>query len=316
MDDAQQDDIVPYSVIYHELWERGELSFLLDPLQQQIRSKIMANNSDEICILSSRQIGKSYLACILALEHCIKEPNSIVRIMSPTLKQTADIVNDNLSRIIQTAPANLITRQKSEYRWHVGSSTLRLGSLDRSNVDSNRGGNCSLLVTEEAGFTSSMDFEYAINSVLGPMLIRSGGRAIHISSPSEDSSHYLHEVIASKCELSNSLFRFTIYDSPSITREQISKAAERCGGYESEAFRREYLAEIIRSSQLMVVPEFDERTHVDKFTPPEYYKALVQLDLGGTVDKTAILVCYWDFDRQRLMVLDERLYEPNTPSLS
>jgi hypothetical protein len=64
----------------------------------------------------------------------------------------------------------------------------------------------------------------------------------------------------------------------------------------------------------MVIPEFDEARHVTEYPQPEYYKALVQLDLGGTVDKTAILSCMWDFDRQRLMVWDEALLNPNTPS--
>lgn len=302
----------PKIEIFYELWERAELSWKLDSLQKKIRAQLRLVNSDKACILSARQIGKSFLISTYATEECLRNDNIIVRILSPTLKQTADIVNDNLSRIILDAPFGFIERQKSEYRWRIGNSTLRLGSLERSNVDGNRGGNATLCIFEEGGFVSSEDYRYAVESVIGPQLLRSGGREIHISSPSEDEFHYLHEVIAPQCSASQSLFRYTIYDSPSLDSVQIQKAIDRCGGSHTEAFRREYLAEIIRSGQLMVVPEFDEKQYVREFALPEYYKAIVQWDLGGTVDKTAQLAVVWDFDNQRMLVWDENLFEPNT----
>ena len=309
----EDEDIVPYSEIKRELWDRGDLSYLLDSLQLSIRSKIYGTTYDKVCILSSRQIGKSYLACVIAIEFCIQNPGTIVRILSATLKQVSDIVNDNLSKIMLDAPEGMITRQKSDYRWVFSNgSSLRLGSLERSNVDNNRGGNAALLLYEECGFISSDDFIYAIDSVLGPQLLRSGGREIHISTPSEDQFHYLHEVIKPQCELSGTFFRFTVDDSPSLSAEQIRKAEERCGGRATEAFRREYLAEVIRGSSLMVIPEFDETLHVREFTLPPHYKACIAIDLGGSMDMNAVLSLAWDFKAQKLLVWDGRLLPRNT----
>lgn len=295
-------------------WHRGELDYKLDDLQKKILKTYYANECKSYCILSSRQIGKSYLSVVLAIEHCIRYPNSIVRILAATLKQVSDIVNDNLQPIIADAPEGLIERSKSEYRWRISTSTLRLGTLDRAHVDNNRGGNASLIITEEAGFVGSDDFKYAVNSVLSPQLLRSNGKEIHISSPSEDEYHYLHENIAAKCEEIGTLFRYTVYDSPTLTPKQIEEAARRCGGYDSEAFRREYMAEVIRSKSLMVIPEFDESFHVKPFDLPNFYKAIIAGDYGGSVDCTAGLSVVHDFRRDILLIWNEFFFTPNTPT--
>ena len=312
--EAEDDPLIPMSRIYAELWRRGELSYKLDKLQKQIRAVIYESKSDKYLILSSRQIGKSYLACIIGLEFCIRNPNSIVRIVAPTLKQAHDIAQDNLAAIIQDAPPGLVQRHKSEMRWLVGSSSLRLGAFERSHVDSNRGVNASLIITEEAGFVDSENFKYAMESVLGPQLIRSGGTELHISSPSEDEFHYLHTDILPRCELHGTSFRYTVYDSPSITPKQIDQAAERCGGVETESFRREYMAEIIRSKSLMVIPEYDDSQHVAEFELPRHYYSAVGVDFGGSQDKSAGCIVAYDFKLDRLLVAMDFMCDSNTRS--
>lgn len=306
------DQTVPITTVTDELWARGDLSYKLDSLQQSIRHKINTTYTDKVCILSSRQIGKSYLACVVAIEFCIKNPGTTVRILSPTIKQVSDIVNDNLAKIVLDAPEGFVQRQKTEYRWQIGASTLRLGSLERSHVDSNRGGNCSVAFFEECGFLDSEDFRYAINDVIGPQLLRASGREIHISTPSLDEFHILHTDIATKCQLDGTFFKHTVYDSPSIGPEQIQKAIDRCGGENTEAFRREYLAEIIRSSTLMVVPEFNEAEHVREFDLPEHYNPLLSMDMGGTRDKTGVVTAVYDFRNGKTLVFNEHMWPANT----
>jgi hypothetical protein len=303
-----------YQGVRHFLWRDGDLAWKLDTLQIQIKETIDKSQAKSICILSSRRLGKSYLAVVIALEYCIRHPGSIVRILAPTLKQVSDIVQDNLAPISLDAPPDFITRSKSEYRWTVGSSTIRLGALERAHVDNNRGGNADLVIYEEGGFVNSEDYRYACESVIGPQLIRTSGREIHISSPSEDEHHHLHDSVAVRCEATGTLFKYTIYDSPSITPEQIQEAALRCGGYESEAWKREYLAQIIRSRTLMVVPEFDETRHVSEFSLPEHYEAVLSIDLGGIKDKHAGSTIIWDFEHARLLVWEDFLLDPNTPT--
>lgn len=295
-------------------WYIADLEYKLDDLQHRIKRTIDASSDPLVCVLSSRQIGKSYLLLLIAIEYCLLHPGVIVRILAATIKQVADIVQDNMAPLTADAPAGLIERYKSDYRWRIGQSSLRIGSLERSHVDNNRGGNASLIIYEEGGFVNSDDYRYAVQSVIGPQLIRSNGREIHITSPSEDEGHYIHTDIVPRAESLGTLFRYTIYDSPSITESQIAAAAARCGGYESEAWKREYLAEIVRSQTLMVIPEFSEANHVKAFELPEYYKALLSIDLGGIKDKTgSVLVCY-DFEHDKLLVVDEFMCPQNTPT--
>src|SRR5437868_3927517 len=102
-----QNDL-PINEATNALWREGELSWKLDHLQRSIRHNILSNESEKVLILSSRQIGKSFVSVVMALEFCIKNPGCIVRIMAPTLKQVSDIVNDNLTPICFDAPRGLV----------------------------------------------------------------------------------------------------------------------------------------------------------------------------------------------------------------
>ncbi len=300
--------------IRHYLWRRGDLSWKLHATQKKIHEVVASSSSDEVLVFSSRQLGKSYWAAIYALEYCIKHPNSIVRILAATLKQIQDIVNDNINPICQDAPHGLIERQKSSYRWQVGSSSLRIGPLERAYVDYNRGGNAALVICEEGGFVKSEDYDYAVKSVIGPQLLRSGGKLIHVTTPSKDPLHVIHTETLPKAALHDALFRYTIYDNPQISTEQIEKAKELCGGAHTEAWRREYLAEVVRDPASTIVPTFDESRHVRDFKTPSTARYYMAIDWGGVRDKTVGLIYGYDFQRDRVLFLDEFVVEPNTPT--
>lgn len=312
-------EITPWSEIYFELWRRGELSYKLDSLQKQIKNKVENQTGDCHAFICSRQIGKSWTADVIALELAIKaaliNKGILVRILAPTLKQVYDIVRDNLAKICADAPPGLVVPAKSDLRWLVGGkSQLRIGALERAHVDSNRGGNADIVIYEEGGFVSSDEYQHAVESVIGPQLLRSGGPEYHISSISEDENHYLHNIIIPRCEQLSTLSSYTIYDSPSLTSEQIQKAVDRCGGVNSEAFQREYMNKIIRSRSLMVMPEFDVELHVGEFGIPRHYYSVIATDSGGSKDKSAGCIAIIDFKHDKLLICEDYMLDPNTPS--
>lgn len=305
--------------IRHYLWSIGELSYKLDSLQEQIKNKVETVPGDCHAFICSRQIGKSWTVDVIALELAIKaalkNKGILVRILAPTLKQVYDIVRDNLAKICADAPPGLIVPAKSDLRWLIGGkSQLRIGALERAHVDSNRGGNADIVIYEEGGFVSSDEYQHAVESVIGPQLLRSGGPEYHISSISEDENHYLHNVIMPRCDSLGTLSSYTIYDSPSLTPEQVDKAIARCGGIESEAFQREYLNKIIRSRSLMVIPEFDSAIHVGDFEIPRHYYTTIATDTGGSKDKSAGCVLISDFRNDRVLVVEDFMLDANTPS--
>jgi len=89
--DPNPNNIDP-NVAYRELWRRAQLSFLLDDCQKQLYDEFYASKFKISTWLLSRRQGKTYLLCILALEQCIKQSNSIVKFVSPTKMQVSQNV--------------------------------------------------------------------------------------------------------------------------------------------------------------------------------------------------------------------------------
>ena len=301
--------------ILHNKWLEADLSYKLHSGQIKLWNKSISLKRagvQEIYLNIARQFGKSYFSCVYAIAYCLKYPNSIVRIAAPTLKQAQDIVQDNLDHIIADAPIGLIKQDKSGYRWKIGSSSLRLGVLERAHVDSLRGGNAKLIILEEGGFVKSDDYQYAMQSVVAPQLLRSSGQLIHISTPSEDPNHYLHTVVAGKTQESNSYFCYNVYDNPQLSEEQIAKAILMVGGEQSIAWQREYLCQIVREGGRICIPNFNYELHVSDNSHVEHANWISSIDFGGVKDKTVALFGYYDFPSTSITVYDECVFNNNT----
>lgn len=318
MERMEEDPLV--SDMVHNLFRRGDLKFLLHDAQLKIRNSVYSSNEKEILVLCSRQFGKSFLILCVAIEYCVQNPGTIVRIFSNTETQVLDIINDNLRIIEQLAPPGFINRKKSDKRWFIGGtgtnsddpsklSQIRIGPLARAHVDGKRGGNASLIILEEGGFTNSEDYKSAIGSVIGPQLLRSRGKLVHVTTASEDPDHYVHSIVAPKCAVNNSLYNFTIYDNPQLTPDQIEEAKNRC--VSEEQWRREYMCEVVRSTTSTIVPEFIPDI-IKEFELPKYAHYGVSIDFGGTVDKHALLLYYYDFEQAKIRFFNERFLPKNS----
>lgn len=294
----------------HQMFYRGDLSFLLHDGQLKMRDVVKGSNADECLVFCSRQIGKSFFVITECLEHTITK-RTLARVFSHTIDQIDDIVSDNLSIIQQLAPPGLIQRKKSDKRWRIANTELRLGPLAKAHVDGKRGGNAGIIILEEGGFTASDEYQAAIGSVINPQLLRSGGKLVHVSTPSKNANHYLHHSVLPKCEANGALARLDIYENPQLTPAQIEKAKKRCTT--PQEWEREYLVKIVRDEISSVVPEFDDR-HVFAMSAPAYTHWLTALDFGGVRDKHALLLCFYDFERAKFCVWDERFLPINTPT--
>lgn len=307
-----------YRKMVHKLFVQGELSFLLHDTQLKIRDTIIRTEEKEILILCSRQLGKSFGTLVVAIEFAQKNPGSIVRIFADTETQVADIINDNLIVIEQLAPPGFIDRRKSDKRWIIGGpatkknqklSQIRIGPLAKAHVDGKRGGNASLVILEEGGFVNSDDYKSAIGSVIAPQLLRSRGKLIHVTTSSEDPDHYIHSSVTAKCETKGTLSKYTIYDNPQLSPDQIQEAHDRC--ISEDQWKREYLCEPVRNSETTVVPEFEESVIVARELP-SHTNFQTAIDFGGTLDKHGVLLTYYDFEIAKFRVWDEILFDRNT----
>jgi hypothetical protein len=341
---------IDIKTVLNFLWHEGDLKYKLDPLQLHILNTIL-NKMDiakKICVLSSRQIGKSYGVVVLALVCMIKYPGLICRIIAPTKQGCNEIVEDNLNVIISDSPTGFITAFPSKHRWNLfNGSSLRIGALEKQYVNKNRGGNAGLIIYEECGFVSADDFRYGVNSVLSPQLMRSKGHEVFITSPSEEPDHPVHTEIAPICDLLGTLFNYMVFQSPTISVDAIVEAAERSGtlfskeqvrdivaigknkGNQfnhndvhdycrnagvvlSDHFRRELMAEVIRPTSLMVIPHWYPQKAILKFEPSIPGNWQVCVDWGGVRDKTVAYIMGYIFPTDEDVVIDERVFEPNT----
>ena len=300
--------------IYKKI-RRGDLTFMMHDGQIKILKTIGENPSRrEFLVLCSRQLGKSFSSLLIAIMHCAKpygKKKPMVRIFCETEKQVKEIVEDNMSIIQMILPPDFITHTKSERRFKVGYGEIRIGLLAGARVDGKRGGNATLIITEECAFSPSETFKYAIDSVIGPQLLRSGGKLIHITTSSKDEIHHIHEVIQPRCEDWGTLVNLTIYDNPQLKDKQIIEAFETCFDGTTETWEREYLCRVIRSSTLTVVPEFDDAV-VNRSEVPQYAFWQSVIDFGGTRDKHGIVIGYHDFLRKKDVVCGEALLDFNT----
>jgi len=309
------------------LWLMGNLSFKLHSGQLEIYNEIykhMETGQKEFALRISRQYGKSYLTVILALEACIKYPNSIIRILGPTLDSVSKIVDDNLQPIIADAPAGLITRHRSDKRYNFpNGSSLRIGTLERAHIDATaRGGNANMVLLEEcAASVKSEDLKYAIQSVVNPQLLRSsklkhGGILAYITTPADSPEHYFHTEIEPKLMSVGAYWCRTVYDNPQLTPEQIQLAMVRCGGEQSESWKREYLCQMFRSDSVVIIPEFSNINHVSgTITLPKARNMQTVIDFGGSRDATAALFGCYDYNNKKIIVWDEVFTRSQTPTV-
>jgi hypothetical protein len=127
----------------------------------------------------------------------------------------------------------------------------------------------------------------------------------------------LHTVIAPKTQNTSTYFKYTIYDNPRLTEKQIEKAATLVGGKNSEAWKTEYLCEVIRETDIVCIPEYSDSLAVNfalETSSFEFHNYLVAIDVGGVRDKTVGLLLSFDVKAKTYYVHDERVFNRNTDS--
>ena len=298
----------------HSLWQRGLLRYKLWDQQLPIYNayRQLPPTVTEAVFLCARQFGKSHLGIILALEDCIRHPNTCTLIIGPDIKQTIGIVTPRLRDIARDAPPGLIQQQKSESKWIVGDSELVIGGMDISS-SSQRGKALQAVFVEEIVDSNPDKYVESLRGDIGPALTHSkGGRITFLTTLPKIPDHpFLLETVPN-AELSNAFFKFTIYDNKQLDAEQFARCVKLAGGINSVDFRREYLCEVVRDGSLVLVPEFEESLHVGTCVEPECAIYWIGGDTGGVRDKHVFHLFTYDFLAAKTVVLDERAFPADT----
>lgn len=295
---------------YKELWRRGSLIWKLDTVQKELYNAFYTSTYKISTWLLSRRQGKTYTLCILALEQCIKKPNSIVKFVAPTQKQIKTVVRPIFRQILQDCPEEISPefRPSDNIYYFPNGSEIQLAGSDGGHADNLRGTDSDLFFIDEAGTCSDLD--NIIKSILLPTTLITKGRGILASTPPKLSEHDFLSYIE-EAQSKGSLIKKTINDNPRITEQQKLDLIEELGGIESEETRRELFCEIIKNARTSVIPEFDEKLEkkiVKEWPKPPFLDCYESMDIGGK-DWTAVLYAYYDFRAAKIIIEDETILD-------
>lgn len=297
------------------LWHRGVLTWKLHDAQKKMLAAYIAHN-DPITVFScARRFGKTTLLVILAIETCLKKPNAIVKFVCPKKNQVKTNIHPIMMDIIKDCPAELKPEFKTnEYIYQFpNGSQIHLSGTDNGHHETLRGSRSDLWIVDEAGFCDEL--KYVVNTILAPTTDTTGGRGIISSTPSKEGDHeFISEFYRPYLE-SGRLIRYTVHDNPLLSRAKIREIIDRYARKEKDPeFRREYLVEIVSTSDLSVIPEFTEDLEAKiccEVDRPPFYDTYVSMDIGGK-DMTALIFGYYDFRNARLVIEDELVFHKQT----
>lgn len=266
-------------------------------------------------VLCARQFGKSVLGTILATEDCLRNPNVVVMIIGPTIKQTRAIVRPRMKLIMRDCPDGLIRYIKSEDIWYFANgSELVLGGFDTGS-SSQRGKTLYRIYIEEIVDSDPDQYDDFLRSDLGPALTHSKHAQIcFLTTLPKIPDHPFCLSTLPEAEAGGAYFKFTIDDNKKLSQEQYDQCVKLCGGKHTIDFRREYMCEQVRDSSIVLAPEFNEEIHVKDFQIPEHIHYWLAGDVGGIRDKSVFHLCGYDFVRAKMLFIDERSFDPDTGS--
>lgn len=299
------------------LWVTGNLSYKLWDQQQVIYDRIrsMPKTTQTVVCLLARQYGKSVLGCLLATEDCIRNQDIVVMIIGPTIKQTREIVVPRMRLLMKDMPEGLIRHIKSEDTYYFcNGSEIKLGGFDTGS-SAQRGKTIYKVYIEEILESDPDNYLEFLRSDLVPALTHSKhAQIIFLTTLPKIPDHpFVLDTIPEAME-AGAYFVATIEENKKISAEQKAAIIKLCGGVDSPDYRREYLCQQIRDSTIILVPEFDEALHVRQISLPEYYNVWAGGDVGGVRDKSVFLLFAYDFQRAKILCLDERYYNAETGS--
>lgn len=279
-----------------------------------MRERIDTSANKIVTILCSRRLGKSFLLTTMAIEQCLKQPNSVVKYVCPKKKMVKTIIAPMLREITKDCPPELRPEFKTNdclYLFPNGSQIQFAGS-DNGHADTVRGGFAHLCIVDEAGFVDDLD--YVIKEVLAPTTDTTRGRVILSSTPSKDPNHDFLVKFVMPAEATGELIKFVIYDNPMLTDADKQEIVNRYTLKEADpGFRREYMCEVLKDEDRSVIPEFDEamaKALTKEWEKPGRYKAYVSMDIGFK-DFTVALFAYYDFRNAKLVIEDELVLNGN-----
>ncbi len=123
--------------IRDQLWRRGNLSWLLDSSQKELYDTFHSTEHKVQTWMLPRRFGKTRTLCIIAIEYCIKNPNTIVKFLSPTKKQVERNIRPLMREVLETCPDDLKPELKKvdDIYYFANNSEIQMAGSEAGNID-------------------------------------------------------------------------------------------------------------------------------------------------------------------------------------
>jgi len=263
------------------------------------QEKLLLDQAKRIVCCWGRQCGKTSTIAVKAIHFAYSNPNMMVLITSPSLRQSM-IMFDRIQGFItgNSLLSNGVARKTRTVIQLLNKSSIIALPCSENLL---RGYTAHLIIADEAAFMP----EEVITQIVFPMLSTTDGSAIFISTPwgrdhffyraFMDPSYSVHHVKSTECPLIK----------PEFLEEQRHNMAE-------EAFRMEYLAEFAEAATCFLTqdlirgcidPDMEFIHGLDDLIPSgEYYAGV---DFGKLEDYSVIAILRREDELLKLVYLYE-----------
>ncbi len=163
----------------------GDLASALDPVifarragiePDSWQADVLRSPARRVLLNCSRQSGKSTTTALLALHQATYMPGSLILLLSPSLRQSAELFR-TLAGLYAATGATVPSKAESALRLELENGA-RVISLPAKEATIRGYAGVNLLVIDEAARVPT-----ALYSAVRPMLATSGGRLIALSTP-------------------------------------------------------------------------------------------------------------------------------------
>ncbi len=256
-----------------------DLALALDPVvfAQQLgltlddwQAKLARSTSKRVLVNASRQSGKSSTSALIALWTALYQPNSLVLMVSPSLRQSGELFKKSLD--MYRAMGRPVASEVENRLSLELENKSRIISLPGTEATIRGMSGAALLLLDEA---SRVDDD--LLAAVRPMLATSGGRLIALSTPNgpigwwykawiKEQGWERYEIPATMC--------------PRISPEFLAEERATLGAI---SFAREYMCSFETPEGALWKPEWIEETRV--VAHPDLVRAVVSIDPAVTAEE-------------------------------
>ena len=296
------------------------------------QDQVLNDNSNRIMVCSSRQIGKTYVVAIKALHYAMFHKDKQVLVFSKNANQAKKFLREmkrlmflgtqHVNHLIasESSPFSLDDEPAPTFPEDIDEKkpnnteefTLTNGSTIRSlpSTDSSRGYTADLVIIDEAAFVPDEIFDLVIE----PTVRFTGGAIILLSTPNGQKGFFHHFFDPEDKKLEHEYTRYW-WDWQICPNENIREVTLRKkNDLDPLRFAQEYEAKFTTDADAFfqnskVKEACDE--NLSMLYEDKEHEMVAGIDVGVTKSRTVITLCYYDEERDDIILAYQKEYPPN-----